>query len=101
MSAYTETMRNGISYRLERDGSLVVEVTSWSEMLNPGYWETPKETTRRPFTDIDVELFDFESRYYLSNDRSVETNRDPGSKLLVHAKGVGLSKRLGKLAASA
>lgn len=98
--SYTETSRSAIDYLLLRDGSLVVEVTTWTEMINPSYWETPKETLRRPF-DVDcVKLFDFERKYYLSRDQSVESDRDPGNKLLVHAKGVGLTKRLKELLGS-
>ncbi|MDL9978635.1 hypothetical protein [Microbacterium candidum] len=100
MPSYTETFRNSIDYLLLRDGTLVVEVVSWSEMLNPSYWETPKESSRHPFDDETVQMFDFEPRYYLSRDGNVETNRDHGPKLLVHAKGVGLSKRLKELLGS-
>lgn len=94
---YFETMRNEIRYLLKRDGSLIAEVTSWSEMLNPGYWETSKGVSARDFSEVDVILFDFERNYYLARDRSVETDRDRSEKLLVHAKGVGLSKRLKQL----
>jgi len=52
--------------------------------MNPSYWETPKETSSRPFADEDVLLFDFERSYYSSN--VTVTDRDPGKKLLAHAK---------------
>jgi len=89
---YVETERYDIRYLLERNGALTVELVSWSEIMNPSYWETPKETSSRSFTDADVMLFDYERSYYSSN--VTVTDRDPGKKLLVHSKGIGLSKRL-------
>lgn len=91
----TETHRNTTDYMLKGDGSLVVRSISWEEHLGDGYWETPKQTHESLFNDSSVMMFDFERKYYRA--RGVETDRDRSEKLIVHAKGVGLSKCLKQL----
>ncbi len=76
---------------LLRDGSIVNQQVRWTETETP-FWTSPEEVTRRPFAIDDVLQFDFDNPEYRRD--GVATNRERGQKLLVHAKGVGLSKRL-------
>lgn len=53
----------------------------------------------RELSDHDIRCFDFERRHSESRDRGISTagDREPGRRLLVHAKGVGLSKSLNRV----
>lgn len=76
------------------DGSLVQQVVKTTETSKP-FWISPEEATRHPFTARDALVFDFDNPE--RGHSGVVTNREPGRKLLVHAKGVGLSKLLKQL----
>lgn len=93
----TETEIVRTRYLLKAEGSLVLEQTSWSEWIDSryGYSETPKEVSQVTFDDHAVLMFDFERRTRRIG--NVVTDDTPTEKLLVHAKGVGLSKALKEL----
>jgi hypothetical protein len=96
-----ETECNDIEYCLRTNGKLVVYVTSWEELVQRegGFMRVGEERHEREFTESDVILFDLESRHYESrnNNPHVWTDGDPGKKLPVHAKSVGLSLTLKQL----
>lgn len=92
-----EEARATYSHFLTRSGELIQEVTSWTELIIPrvGWSEQDRSTFQTQFDDPCVMLFDFSRDYREFPGRvHVWTDRDPGRKLLVHAKGVGLSKAL-------
>ncbi|WP_129587909.1 hypothetical protein [Rathayibacter oskolensis] len=96
---FTEVSTTRTSYLLTTGGELVGEIESWTEHHSPGWSTTPHETRRFPLDEWAVTLFDFDRRNHRSRSGAVEVEANDGrsEKLLVRAKGVGLSMRLKKL----
>ena len=96
-----ETAQSRYYYELRADGRLVNRIDGWTELLgrNVGWTRLEESTREHEFTDDDVILFDFSRELYGHDDGHVRvsTTRERGKKLLVHAKGVGLSRALKKL----
>lgn len=88
-------------YRVQPDGKLEVETVQWEEYLHRqyGWGERERTTERREFGEHDMLLFDFERRdlQTRSKELKIDSSRDVGTRLMVHAKGDGLSLRLKKL----
>lgn len=99
-----EEYEERISYVLTNDGRLLRKCTYWTDVTfldgrSPAYQEEGRGGSSREFCDRDVELFDHERRHktFRAHGARFSTDREPGHRVLHHAKGVGLSKRLKKI----
>jgi hypothetical protein len=87
------------------DGSLNTVVLMETENMNTAHGRTTFFATHKHFlSDLsarDVEVLDFEKRLseHGTHGRGIKTwgDREPGTRLLYHAKGVGLTKALKRL----
>jgi hypothetical protein len=95
---FVETNYEQCSIILTPAGDLVGEMKSWVEHSGA----PPSgafEVRRYPLDDWSVMLFDFskDSRRYQAHGSQIVTDYFHGEKLLVHSKGVGISRRLKSL----
>lgn len=104
-SRHQETTHEEITYLLLPDGSLKY-VAVWEEETVHISDATPRVVIdrshhMRDIGDGELKAFDFEKvhREYGRHGKGIKTwgDREPGKKLLVHAKGVGLSMALKRL----
>lgn len=90
-----------ITYFLANDGRLLRKCEYWTDVTiidgrRTEYMEEGRGESITEFDARDVELFDYE-RYHKSFNAygaHFTSDREPGRRVLYHAKGVGLSKRL-------
>ena len=84
------------TYALTDAGELTKTCKSWTDCYGDGrYWEEGAYERTAPFATSDYLVFDFER--YLKISGSITGDREPGRRVLFHAKGVGISKRLKKV----
>lgn len=111
--SWTKTEESGVRHEeheerirfvLTNDGRLLRKTTYWTDVTflngrSPAYQEEGRGESIREFGAGDVELFDHErqSKRFTAHGARFSSDREPGRRVLHHAKGVGLSKRLKKL----
>lgn len=93
-----------IRFVLTNDGRLLRKCTYWTDVTflngrSPAYQEEGRGESVEEFGPRDVELFDYERhhRIFRAHGARFSSDREPGRRVLHHAKGVGLSKRLKRI----
>ncbi|WP_146044342.1 hypothetical protein [Amycolatopsis sp. BJA-103] len=105
VSSIQETDRERHYVVLLTDGSLKKIILSETEVMSNSHGRTTVFTTHKhslsDLSSSDVETMDFEKQHYETGAGSTEIkawgDREPGNRLLRHAKGVGVTQALKRL----